>query len=69
MDAIFEDLCLAEDYSSDEEKCRVSTINCLAEVEWEVKRYLTGENHHLIQNLHYNGEAAKAGHLKTKDLD
>jgi hypothetical protein len=69
MEREMEDLCVAEDYTSDEEKCRISTINCLAALDWEVNRFLTGENHHKIKNLHYNGEAAKAGHLKTKDLD
>ena len=40
MDREMERLCLAEDYSSDEEKIKHETINASAEIMLEVGRYL-----------------------------
>ena len=55
MDEEFSDLCLAEDYSSDEEKIKAGCENMWNDTEWEVNRYLAGKNHHLIGNLNTDG--------------
>ena len=52
MDREMERLCLAEDYSSDEETIKHETINASKAILFEVDRYLKGTNHYKIINLH-----------------
>ena len=55
MDKEFDDLCLAEDHSTDQEDIKAGHENMWFGSYYEIDRYSRGENHQDIRNLNTNG--------------